>query len=442
MQENKQFKLLMLGLHVFLGILFVYTPKSTHKVFGGVIFLIGLLYIYKTKNKSEEAMLFAFYFMSAEVFLRMTKSTLTWDFGKYAVILYLLLALFIEKKKRGISVLFILYLLLISIGIAYTDIPLSASYRKAILFNITGPYCLGVCAMYFYKRDISFDLLKKTMWIGILPVISMVVYLYFRTPSIKEIVFNSAANFEASGGFGPNQVATSLGFGIFLIGVLILLKYKITGYLTLDYLLLFYVVYRGLLTFSRGGIFTGIISFIILLIFYLLNSRNKKLIVTYLVIFCSATYIAWLVIVGLTGGMLANRYLGKNSVGEEKEDISSGRTAIIEDQLTNFYDSPLLGIGVASGDYRRKEKYEGTVMSTSHNEVTRLIEEHGLIGILSLMLLITASFLNFREHSLLHKGFIAAFALLWFLTINHSGMRVAFPGFIYGLSLIKIRANE
>lgn len=442
MLENKQTKLLMIGLHVLLALVLVYTPRSIHKIIGILIFLVGLLYVYKAKNRHEEATVVAFYFMSAEVFLRMTKAMLTWDFGKYAVIIYLLVGLLLEKKKKGVPVLFILYLLLISIGIVYTDIPIGASYKKAILFNISGPYCLGIAAMYFYKRELSFTKLKEILWIGILPVISMVVYLYFRTPSIKEIVFKSAANFSASGGFGPNQVATSLGFGMFLVGVLIIIKFKITGSVILDYLLLFYITYRGLLTFSRGGVFTGIIAFVVLFFFYLIANQNKTRGIVMLLTLGFLACTTWVVSTNLTGGVLTNRYLGKNTSGEDKKDITSGRTDIIKDQLTNFYEHPILGIGVASGDYGRKEKYDGAVMSTSHNEVTRLVEEHGLIGVLSLLLLIIASFYNFREHTVLYKGFIAAFALLWFLTISHSGMRIAFPGFIYGLSLIKITEGE
>lgn len=442
MQKLKDKKLLFIGIHVLLGILIVFTPRSLNKLFGLLLFVIGLGSIYLNKNKNEEAFVFSFYYMSIEVFLRMTKSSLSWEFGKYAVIIYLITGMLLEKNKRELSVLFIFYLLLISIGIVFTELPASASYRKAILFNITGPYVLGIAALYFYKRKISFEKLKIILWIGVLPTVSMIVYLFFRTPSLKELVFNSAASFGASGGFGPNQVATSLGFGIFLIGTLLLLKYEITGFIIADFILLFYVVYRCLLTFSRGGFITGVSSLFIMLVFYLLSKGSSKVIVKYIGIIAVFITAVWVFSSNITGGMLDNRYLGRNSIGEKKEDISSGRTDIIEDQLANFYEHPFLGLGVGTGDYKRKEKYDGAIMSTSHNEVGRLIEEHGVIGILSLLLLMFSSLSNFIKHSLLFKGLIASFALLWFLTINHSAMRIAFPGFIYGLSLIHIYKED
>ena len=41
---------------------------------------------------------------------------------------------------------------------------------------------------------------------------------------------------------------------------------------------------------------------------------------------------------------------------------------------------------------------------------------------------------EFTEYS-----FSLAFFILWFLTINHSAMRLGFPAIVYGLSLINIK---
>jgi hypothetical protein len=42
----------------------------------------------------------------------------------------------------------------------------------------------------------------------------------------------------------------------------------------------------------------------------------------------------------------------------------------------------------------------------------------------------------------LARAFLASFLIFWFLTINHSAMRIAFPGFIYGLSVAIIVFKE
>ena len=58
--------------------------------------------------------------------------------------------------------------------------------------------------------------LGKVLFYAVLPIISLVVYLILYNPSIKETVTGTGSNFATSGGFGPNQVATILGAGIFI----------------------------------------------------------------------------------------------------------------------------------------------------------------------------------------------------------------------------------
>ena len=144
----------------------------------------------------------------------------------------------------------------------------------------------------------------------------------------------------------------------------------------------------------------------------------------------------WLYTSNITGGMLDNRYAGKNANGVQKEDISSGRVDILAEQIASFVDNPL-GIGVGNGKYKRQGAI-GHVTAASHNEVGRLIEEHGIIGFIILLLLLSLPLLNFWDGDNYNRAFTTAFYLFWFLTINHSAMRIAFPGFIYGLSLINI----
>ena len=92
---------------------------------------------------------------------------------------------------------------------------------------------------------------------------SMVSYVYFRTPNLEELVFGTLSNFDTSGGFGPNQVATMIGFGAFILGVFLFIRVNLSVYIFLDGIFLTYFVYRGLLTFSRGGMITAGIAFII-----------------------------------------------------------------------------------------------------------------------------------------------------------------------------------
>ncbi|WP_152287192.1 O-antigen ligase family protein [Flavicella marina] len=406
------------------------------------VFFYSLADIYRTKNRSDEALLWACYFVGAEVFFRMTKSTISYEFGKYSVIGALVMGMLVRSGQQKISISYFIYLFLLLIGIVFTDVPDGESIRRAITFNLTGPVVLFISALYFYGRKVSRNTLLEGLVFMVFPIFSMISYMYFRTPDLKEIVFRGSANFETSGGFGPNQVATVIGLGMFILAVLVFLNKKLSGYVFLDVIFLIYFTYRGLLTFSRGGIFTGAIAFFIFVLFMFFYKKDLiKIIFKYVLIGFVALVAIWLYTSDVTGGMLDNRYTGKNARGEQKEDITSGRLDIMSTQFENFYKSPWFGIGVGNGKYLRMESDEG-VTAASHNEATRLIEEHGFLGVLILMILILVPTVHFINSSNYQRAFLISFYVFWFLTINHSAMRIAFPGFIYGLSLIKITRDE
>ncbi|MFK8059952.1 MAG: O-antigen ligase family protein, partial [Polaribacter sp.] len=375
-----------------------------------------------------------------EVFVRMTGGFILYETGKYLVILFLLLGLLTGRFKQTFSIQYLLYLFLLLIGIIFTQVPEGESLRKNVLFNLSGPIVLGVSAFYFYQRPISLKVLKDALFFMLLPLFSMIMYLYFRTPDLREIVFQSEANFQTSGGFGPNQVATAIGLGMFIITVFILSKYKLTGYLLLDSVFLIYFSYRGLLTFSRGGIIASFFTLILFSIFYVIYKKiSISILFKYLAISSFFIFSIWLYTSDITGGMLNNRYTGKNAIGTQS-DITTGRIDIFKVQFDNFLDNPL-GIGVGNGKYERQKKTEH-VTGASHNEVGRLLEEHGYIGLFLLIMLLTIPLFNFFRGNFLQKAFIISFYSIWFLTINHSAMRIALPGFIYGLSLIRIEDFE
>lgn len=431
-------KLTFIAVHILLGYGSSLLRGSTIlKIVWVLIIGVFIINIIFKSNRNEEAFLFAAYISSAEVFIRMSKAMILYETGKYSVILFLMIGIFVGKFKQKFSVTLAFYLLLLLLGIVFTRVPEGEYIRKAIAFNLSGPFVLGIAGLYFYKRNITKENLSNALFFMLLPLFSMVTYLYFKTPDLKDIVFQGSANFDTSGGFGPNQVSTILGLGIFIISVLILMKKRITGYVLLDVFVLLYFIYRALLTFSRGGLITGVVAIISFVLFY---SLFKKVSLGSFISYAGLTAVfivsIWLYTSNITGGMLDNRYAGKNAKGVQKKDVSSGRVAILNEQIASFLVNPL-GIGVGNGKYKRQGTI-GHVTAASHNEVGRLIEEHGIIGFIILLLLLGLPLLNFWNGDNYNRAFTTAFYLFWFLTINHSAMRIAFPGFIYGLSLLNI----
>lgn len=429
-------KLPVIGIHIVIGFLaanlgFFASPYAYFVVLAAV----GVTII--TANKNEEAFMLSAYVVGVEVFLRMTKSSPLFETGKYTVIIVLLIGLILGPVRQKLTLNYVIYLMLLLMGIAFTQVPDGESLRKSIAFNLSGPFMLGIAAIYFYKRRVTFDQLFDALYMGLLPIFSMITFMFFRTPDLRTIAFGGVSLGATSGGFGPNQVATIIGFGVFIIGVMILAKRKLTGITIIDALILAYFTYRGLLTFSRGGIITGGLALIGMAFFYVLYQRNYQKLFQY--IFVSGIFIlaVWLYTSDITGGMLYNRYTGRNASGIKKADASAGRSRLITTQFKSFQDAPLFGIGVGNGKFAR-QKQGSNITAASHNELTRLIEEHGVIGFIILIILFIGPVAHLIRSDNFQRAFSIAFFIFWFLTINHSAMRIAFPGFVYALSLINI----
>lgn len=435
----KNTRFLLVLFHLILGVLLLNNGFS--RLYSPLIVLIGFVIVLKSKNNQEQAAMWSAYLAGSDVLFRMSGGMIFHELHKYGIALYLITALIVERKRSNINPIFIFYILLLLIGITFSDIPYPESVRKAIAFNLSGPISLGISALYFYKRQFSVDKLLNILYCLTLPIITMLSLLYFKTPDIKDIAFGGSANFVASGGYGPNQVSTILGVGAFVFIAHLLFKKRYTAFLFLDVFLIIYLFYRGLLTFSRGGLITAVAAILFFATLFIYSKKDRaRSILKYVGIVSFFGIALWLYTVDATGGMLENRYTNKNASGIKKKDVTTGRSKIFDSELAGLYENPIFGMGVGTGKFKRLEN-TGHVIA-SHNEMSRLLGEHGMIGVLILSMLIFIPIINAWSQPVYAKAFLGAFFIFWFLTINHSAMRVSFPGFIYGLSLIRITLHE
>jgi O-antigen ligase len=116
-----------------------------------------------------------------------------------------------------------------------------------------------------------------------------------------------------------------------------------------------------------------------------------------------------------------------------------GRELIMQDELKIFIDHPIMGIGAGMGKQLRKDTFGAEV--ASHNELTRMLSEHGIFGILGLLVLFITPFVVYGSSSRQHFYFFS-FYFFWLLTINHAAMRIAAPAFIYAMTLLWVQIHE
>lgn len=427
-------------IHAFIGVaVFLVQPFS--KVFYFAFLGYFFFRILKNPNKNFEILLACAYVVGSEVFVRMTGGALFYEAAKYEVIGFCLLGLFYSGFSRK-GVIFFIYLFLLAPGIVVSSETLSidADIRTAIAFNLSGPICLGISALFAYDKSITRSQLHQILLACMLPIFSMSVYLFLYSPDLRDVLSGTESNFAASGGFGPNQVATLLGLGIFLAfsRVLFFSHNKILFAVHLFVLAL--MGYRGLVTFSRGGILVGIIMIAALMwmAYRKTDTYNRQKLSFLVIVFGGVAFATWLYSSYQTGGLLDLRYAGKDAAGRIQEDYTTGRSALIETEFEAFITNPFLGIGVGKNKEYRLET-EG-VESASHNELSRLLAEHGLLGIMALMILLLTPLL-YRLKNPKNLFFFSLF-VFWFLTVNHSSMRLAAPAFIYALVFLDIRYEK
>ena len=139
-----------------------------------------------------------------------------------------------------------------------------------------------------------------------------------------------------------------------------------------------------------------------------------------------------------TRGLIEKRYANQDALGRAKKNNFSGREEIAKGELEIFLKNPFFGVGVGKGVEVREE--ENAKANISHDEITRMLAEHGMLGLIGLLILFFTPLVLYIENKF--NMFLLCFVLFWLLTINHAAMRIAAPAFVYSLSLLNIDLGE
>jgi hypothetical protein len=437
MDLNKKYFGLIL-IHLMIGIL-IYKFPFMAKIYAYASLLYGIYFTVKNKNANHEVLYASAYIVGCEVFLRMSHGNLNYEFAKFSVMLFSLLGIFYSGFLKK-SWPYWLFLLLLVPGILIATQTLSPSVVAKISFDISGPVCLGICSIYTFRKKITAVQVNNLLLTIGLPIISCGIYLFLRSPEMKTIHFNTESSFALSGGFGPNQVATALGLGmIVFFSRLILQPFRLL-YIGLNFIIATYLCYRGFLTFSRGGMLVALITIIVLLFFVYVHAdpvARKQLYFRTFLIFVSFSGMFFITSYQ-SKGLVEKRYANEDKHGKPRIHKATGRFKVALGEIQMFAENPIFGIGSGRGKEIRTQIL-GKRTST-HNEITRLLAEHGVFGLAAILILIAIPVFLYFDHK--KNIYLAAFFVFWLLTISHSGMRTAAPSFIYALALLNIKPHK
>jgi len=442
MSEKKKV-LLALVLVALVGIIASKT-KVIVLLWGASIFVYGTYLTIKNKNKNGEAHLTIAYLIGAEVFLRMTFSGLPFEMGKYSTIFLLSVAMIVDNHKRGYPFLIIVYMLLmlptVPLTVAYYDD--FAVLKQKLFFNLMGPLSLMVSTLYFYHLRMGMKDFVNISRAIVLGTTTMALYVFFQVGDYASVQFTYSSNAVSSGGFSGNQVSSGFGIGVAIIGINLVLKNRLFYYLAIDMGLLVLFIFQGLMTFSRGGMLTGVLAVLVGAFFYYFSNFSQ------LVAFLRHNFfkliLAGFIAVGafvvtdkVTGGYLSVRYFNVGEDGfKQKEDLTTGRGDILKGDIDLFVETGMVGVGPGVSMFERNT-HRGFA---AHVEFSRLLAEHGLLGMICMIILLILPLIQFFK--LLprpdNQMIFVALMVMSLLTMTHAAMRLGMVGFFYGLAFILI----
>jgi hypothetical protein len=237
------------------------------------------------------------------------------------------------------------------------------------------------------------------------------------------------------------------GVGIVALSVAFFMGRPLFGLATVDFFTMVVLFFRGLISFSRGGLISAVIAaagaLAVILWAYSRHqnigqtTRIRRLLLVPIIV--PVFGVIFLVADQLTGGMLLLRYRGETGgtlAGDREKTIAvitSGRSDIIWSDLLMWKDHPFLGVGPGKSTTLRPDY--GYRKVVPHTEFSRLVSEHGLLGfffscaiiIMPLMIVMNPGY------PVVGRAVLAAFALFSLTVMGHSATRLFCTTFVFGI---------
>jgi hypothetical protein len=441
--DNSVFRNTLIFIHIAIGYLTLKLNVFA-TIWASVFIIYALLEIIRTANRSNFAVFASAYVCGLEIVMRALESPLPWELGKYATVSFLVLGMIVEKRKLKFPSYALIYFVLLLPSILVAEYESLHRARYLISFNLSGPLSLSVALAYFYDRRITKTELSRIILWFILPVCMMLAIIVAKMPSMAEAAANLQSKKEFSGGFGPNQVSVIMGFAFFLMALGWMLKLRITGLKAIDIGLAFVFLIEGFLTFSRGGVLTGIGCSLIAFFVAAKNGKGGKQttrLVGTLFVFVVIGYFGWMTIDNLTEHSLSARYEKALGEGDRVDEASkkkgydlSGRDAIFFSDLKIFAKWPITGVGPGCALVERQKMIGIAIIA--HTEFSRLLAEHGMFGLAALLILIIAPYSFYKKSKAESRIILVSFTAFTIITMLHAAMRLGVIGFAFGLGFI------
>lgn len=374
----------------------------------------------------------AAYVTGAEVLWRMCDAQVPWEFGKYATVVLFVVALARAPRLR-LPALPLAYFTLLLPATLLTITNLSAEEaRQQISFNLSGPLALAACAVFFAHVKLTRAQLRRLLLMLVAPVVGIACVTLAGLATAANLSFGTEANSAASGGFGPNQVSAALSLGALAAFWFVMDARMNWRARALAFAVMIFAVVQSALTFSRGGLYSAGGATVLAALFLSRSRRARATLVVFAVLLSAAAYFVILPrLDAVTSGALFERF----------EDTSlTGRDVLIQADLGIWLKHPVWGVGPGRSALMHLALFRD---SAAHTEFSRMLAEHGTLGLASMLLLFVAALRNIgRARGAAGKALAASLVGWSFLFMLGVAMRTVAPSFLIGLTFARLLAED
>ena len=419
--------------HIVLGLALNFVPQLfiAHVYVFFFYYLSQLIASFQNETRFKHLFLVGFlYFPLCEAVGRLHSLDpfIPWELGKYMAIFFLLILVFSGKMvwglRSGLGVLLIL-----------TTLINGNTTWKLVFFNAVIAY--GILLMTDFFKSIKINSKKTTIYLRylFLPLITFLFSSIFKLGDFKPETIELGSNFILDE-IPSNQIATYMGLGFFLIILFVKMKVNLGITVWQEIILGLGLFLVGVISFSRGGIIVGLIG-MVFLYFSNLKEVLKFRFINQFIILGAILAVLTIYLNKRTNGNLFLRYQGETKgtlVGSKEKNINTlttNRYNIMMGDIYTFVNNPLLGVETG----RSLEYREDTQNQKTHVEFSRLLAEHGLIGLL-------VTFIWFGDLFKISGGLLKSLYVVGFLTTLHGATRTVLPLVLMLISMVKITESK
>lgn len=428
-----------IGLHGAFGLVSDFSPPplSTLHAVGTLAIALWLVGV---RRNAEAVACIAAYVAASDVLWRMTEASVPWEVSKLSLVAIFSLGIFrIIRRPRRIGLPITLLLLLVPSAVVTVErFGILGNGRERLSFELGAYVALVAGVIFFSNLKIERQTYAGVLWMIVGPTLSVNSIATLGTVGLQATDFSgTVSNNAASGGYGPNQVSALIGVGAMVCVFLVFLERRPVLRVLAAVLAIWFLA-QSVLTFSRGGSFNLVVALIVATPFFL---RTAQMAVRFLTVIAVVGVIIAFAMIPVIQNITDNQFGARFTNSDP-----TLRGDLMRSELEAWSDNVALGIGVGMmertvQDRGAAERGELPKLPT-HTEFTRLLAEHGLLGLAAILVLIALAVRGVRSQVLTEGRIISVVLVAWCASeVSHSATRLALVPFLFALASVTMVAN-